>query len=49
MGIGTPTTAEKLTVNGYVQAVGYYYSSDRVLKENISSLTDALDMVENLR
>ncbi|MBI4451855.1 tail fiber domain-containing protein [Candidatus Woesearchaeota archaeon] len=47
VGIGTVTPAEKLEVNGNVQAAAYYYSSDALLKTNINPL-NGLGIISNL-
>lgn len=38
-----------LTATGSVTATAFYYSSDERLKENITPVTDALDVITNLR
>jgi hypothetical protein len=47
VGIGTLTPAEKLEVNGNVQAINYFYTSDRRLKENIRPV-EGLALVDQL-
>jgi hypothetical protein len=47
VGIGTTTPAEKLEVNGNVQAINYFYTSDRRLKQNIRPV-EGLELVDQL-
>jgi|GEM_PF-4946290 len=48
IGIGTSTPAVKLDVIGEVKADGYFATSDRTLKENISTVR-GLDVIQRLR
>jgi hypothetical protein len=47
VGIGTTTPGEKLDVNGNVQAINYFYTSDRRLKQNIRPV-EGLELVDRL-
>ena len=47
VGIGTMNPAEKLDVNGNVQALAYYYASDKRLKTDIRKL-DGLKIISRL-
>jgi hypothetical protein len=49
VGVGTATPSEKLEVSGNVLAVGYLYSSDERLKENVSTIESPLEKIRNLR
>jgi len=48
VGIGTTAPGAKLEVNGDVKATSFTYSSDRTLKENISTIGDALSKIQKL-
>lgn len=48
VGIGTASPAQKLDVNGNVQAVAYFYSSDQKLKSNIKEL-EGLKIISGLK
>ena len=48
VGIGAASTTEKLEVSGNIKAQGFYYSSDRRLKEDFRELESPLDTVLNL-
>ena len=49
VGIGTPTPAEKLDVNGNVIADDHLFHSSKRWKTNIKPISDALDKVQRLR
>ena len=49
VGIGSPSPAQKLDVNGAVQATAFYYSSDESLKTNIETIPNALGDILKLR
>lgn len=49
VGIGTTSPTEKLEVNGNVLATAYLYSSDARKKDNIETITNALETVQSLR
>jgi hypothetical protein len=45
IGIGTLVPSEKLEVSGNIKAVGFYYTSDKRLKKNITPLDNSLDKI----
>lgn len=50
VGIGNEAPSEKLDVNGNVRAAGFYYSSsDARLKENVRTIENAEEKIDNLR
>lgn len=49
VGIGTITPGEKLEVNGNVLANAYLYTSDERLKNNIRTISNPWDILNNLR
>ncbi|GEM_PF-4308685 len=49
VGIGTTAPHQMLDVNGYVQATGFYSTSDQQFKTHIATLANALDKVMQLR
>ena len=49
VGIGTTSPSEKLHVSGNIKGSSFMYSSDRTKKQNIKSLKNALEVVQNLR
>ena len=49
IGIGTTSPSEKLHVSGKVKATSFINSSDRTKKQNIKSLENAIEIVQNLR
>lgn len=48
VGIGTTSPSQKLEVAGNVAAAGFFYTSDRRYKENISVITDPLQKITQL-
>jgi Chaperone of endosialidase len=48
IGIDVPNPSQKLHVNGNVLAVGYLYTSDRRLKDNIATIANADDILSRL-
>lgn len=48
VGIGTSTPSTKLEVNGDITASAYYYSSDKRLKTDITSITNPLEKILSL-
>ena len=48
-GIGTMNPSEKLHVSGKVKATSFVNSSDRTKKQNIKSLENAIEIIQNLR
>ena len=49
VGIGTNSPSEKLHVSGKVKGTSFVNSSDRTKKQNIKSLENAIEIVQNLR
>jgi len=49
VGIATTTPTEKLEVAGNAKATSFIYSSDRNLKQNITTITNPLDKILQLR
>lgn len=49
LGAGTIVATGDITTSGYINAVGFNYSSDRNLKKNIATIENPLDKILNLR